>query len=1668
MQSNSDNFYEDDFVKTVLGWSFDLYREPLGSARRKPALPKREQNITRYYHNFLPFILEEARAIIASGLEKAEQYISQASNSRRRSRDLAHLSDAKPFRLTLQKNASYPRNEGNPLSMTFRGAVPDNIEHGKSMIVLLLKTTDIDPPKQFIALATENMDATQLYAKIILSHEDYHAYSDCFVADDIWEAHYLGSVISEQRMYDACLEAKDSPCIRQIARATIASPNTRTSNTSADLGSLNLSQRHAIYGFLNARENNTLLLEGPPGTGKTTTLVSLLAEVVARGKRTLVSAHSNKGVQVLASRALEKLSDVPMILVGVESKLPEHLKPIFLHRWHVNMSQYLFSFLEKINLLTEDPTINIGTTANVLLNQLESNIQLARTELDKFLLIDTDQLHRTYKEALYQLTNNPIKLGDFQRLNQAVANLASTKTKKKWKALQTSLNVLLEKWSAIVKQDLEMYLLNSAQVVFATLITCGRKSLIDMDDVDYLLVDEASQSVEPATLIPMKFNPTKVLLVGDTKQLPATVISPMLDDSHQNAISKNYQWSMMWRLIEENRQPNLMLTIQYRMHPWICQWPSGQFYNDRLITSPDILPVNALSNTGITSQPYAVYQVAGQVESRDSSHSISNPNEASYVLSIIEHIRRRSTDCSIGVITPYTAQKQLINYKLQQKRHLLPSVDVNTVDGFQGDERDVIIISFVRTHVSQFLKEFRRLNVAITRAKACLIILGSPGLVSNDIGALIQDARKRNLLYTEDALKFILRTGNTATTEGQNSQRIDLRSRAWQADPQSQYDYGTQFESSNQRLAYLWLRRAAENAYPLAQLKIAQAYFSGNAHIPQDAQLAISWLNKAVNHPLPEAHFFLGKLFIVGESIVQNIDAGLVWCKRASDANYLESHIFLAHCYENGKGLIKNIPQAIIYYRKAAKLNHQPSIFTLAALLSEGSSDNKREAIKWYKKSAGNNNQLAYYPLAELLSNVLNNQSEAFTWYLKAADNGNAAAQYEVAIHYKYGYHLCEINLSRAAHYLQLAADNHHTHAQYVFAKCLLQGEGVLQSDASALAYFEKSAMQGHPKSQYQAGLLLLHSNPTKAYRYFNRAAKTGYAPALYESIKYQIQHDCDLNDCLIFSTKLLYTGNNEEKFIAARLLDTGLGHQTDKQIAYNYYAQLVAAEHIFSKFYLAVLLEEGEVATRDLEAAKSYYEACLTHQPKAKLYLARLLLQYYGDQSHSISALDLIKDFFDSSQENTGLTALESKLEKLISRKIPQDNSAFIAAINTSSRQANYHIGLMFKEGNQVQQSTEQAKQFLKKAADAEDAESQYQYALLISETSPSEGYTYFLKAALQNYLLAQWASIRFQITADADLAHCLTFCESLAENGNPQAKFLLARMLETGVSGTIDKPRAREIYQSLSEQQDNISAHYHYARMLEEDGLNLTDLNQAIDLYAQCFETYPDARLRYACLILREEDHQQSNQYQASVSSQDIYLSEIDGNTIPCLPRSSHRQSFFQPANDARQGVNALSERQQLAMEALTTYYQNNFMTNAGLEGALEEALEKLIRKHNVNATFYVPPFIKTEIAQANLFLGKIYQEGSGVRINYQRAIQYYQKAAREYPEAHYLIGYFYEAGSGVAKSWSTAKSYYQAAADKGHELAKKRLGWSYSVFGGKTMTDAELSAQKSCVIM
>ncbi|MBY0545375.1 MAG: AAA family ATPase, partial [Gammaproteobacteria bacterium] len=890
MHSGSHSFHPDDFSKTVLSWTFEMLSKPLDIAMEQASLPKKEQNISRFYQNFRPYILEESRAIIANGLEKVDQYYTEQLSKKGKNKS---LNEARPFNLVLKKLARLPKNEGNPLSMTFSGMIPKDIEHGSSMIVLLLTTKGIEPKMSFIALGWEDQNSSELCVKIIISSSDYDDYAKCFGAKCSWQAHYLGSVISEQRMYDACLEATDIPCVQQIVRAQIQDYSATKITALVEANRLNQSQKKAICAFLNAKNGSTLLLQGPPGTGKTTTLVCLLKQVVAQKKRTMVSAHSNKGVQVLALRTLEQMPDVPMILLGVESKLNDTLRPIFLDGWYDTIYSHLSVHLEQIEQLAEKPTSRIGLSMKDFIAEIGQRIHLIQQMLIPFNLIYSHSLSKPAKEALQALTHDPFVISDFQHLENIIDKLKrEPRFKENWTTLRDILNRLIGKWKSIKEEELKSYLLDHALIVFSTLITAGRKSMLTMAPIDYLLVDEAAQSVEAATLIPMRFQPKKVLLVGDTKQLPATVISTALDDTDRSGERSpcHYQRSMMMRL-EENQQPSLMLTIQYRMHPDICQWPSDQYYENKLITAPAILPMQLLSETGLLSRPYAVYNVFGQAEKRNASHSVYNTKEAQYVMKIIEDIRRQHQHCSIGIVTPFTAQKQLINESLAQRKHLLPLVDVNTVDGFQGDERDVIIISFTRTHVSEFLKEFRRLNVAITRAKACLIIVCAPTLLSNDIGKLMANARLRKVLHSEQDLNVILTRGILPVIT-QPSARIGLQSSAWQGNSNDQFNYAKNMEAADKAMAFVWYRRAAENNHPQAQYHVSQCYLSGDLLVAQDIQLSFDWLCKAAEQKLPSAQHALGQHFISGQLIKKNVAAGMAYCEQAAKVGLVEAIVF--------------------------------------------------------------------------------------------------------------------------------------------------------------------------------------------------------------------------------------------------------------------------------------------------------------------------------------------------------------------------------------------------------------------------------------------------------------------------------------------------------------------------------------------------------------------------------------------------------------------------------------------------------------------------------------------------------------------------------------------------------------------------------------------------------
>ena len=320
--------------------------------------------------------------------------------------------------------------------------------------------------------------------------------------------------------------------------------------------------------------------------------------------------------------------------------------------------------------------------------------------------------------------------------------------------------------------------LNEAQFVFSTLAVCGRQEMRMMKKVDVLVVDEASQAVETEILVGLLSRPDKCLLVGDPNQLSGTVVS-------QSARRAGFERSMMWRLMFEAGHPYDMLNTQYRMHPAISQFPNAQFYDsklrdgvrakDRTITVPvpsRFATFAQSSGAGVAAatlllQPFSFFDVEGR-EERQGGGSLRNILEGKVVAAALVGLRKQ---CGIDVarravvITFYAAQKRSI--QLELARTSMGDVRVHTVDSFQGSEADIVLLSFVRTSRESvgFLKDFRRLNVALTRAKCVCIGVGCAAALLNDrarrgkvsgkpaehghLGKLVEQAEKRGLLVRE-------------------------------------------------------------------------------------------------------------------------------------------------------------------------------------------------------------------------------------------------------------------------------------------------------------------------------------------------------------------------------------------------------------------------------------------------------------------------------------------------------------------------------------------------------------------------------------------------------------------------------------------------------------------------------------------------------------------------------------------------------------------------------------------------------------------------------------------------------------------------------------------------------------------------------------------------------
>ncbi|KYQ90443.1 putative splicing endonuclease [Tieghemostelium lacteum] len=534
--------------------------------------------------------------------------------------------------------------------------------------------------------------------------------------------------------------------------SAIISPNLTSTSTTGHIPPYTLppSLKNALSNDLNEGQWNALnssltprgftLIQGPPGTGKTKTIMALLASYLAvfnKGNemkkdvkfanqvKILVCAPSNAAVDEIASR---------IIRCGILNEQGVPFNP---------------SIVRIGNLIHIDPEVQQISLDRLLERELKVGGNQVSHEQNKLMDIKKKQEENEKKREKYSL-----KIQELTKLRQTsddeTISHKLTKLYNKKNRVNNDLNYTKETerkaYESVEnsKRNMVTNLLKKAQIILSTLSSSGHDTINNcIKKFDLVIIDEAAQAVELSNLIPLKHDVQKCILVGDPNQLPPTTISKL-------SVQYQYEMSLFQRL-KNCRLPVLILKTQYRMHPAISRFPSQHFYEDQLINGPNVQQYKQKFYSDPRFGPLAFYDITDSSEDQHRSHSLRNVQESNLVCLLIRDLIQKYSECtkmSIGVITPYKQQQKDIELRL--KHHSF--IEVNTIDGFQGREKDIIIFSCVRAHKGGsigFLSDVRRMNVGLTRAKFSLIVIGHSNLLvqNPDWSKLINHIKKQSNSY---------------------------------------------------------------------------------------------------------------------------------------------------------------------------------------------------------------------------------------------------------------------------------------------------------------------------------------------------------------------------------------------------------------------------------------------------------------------------------------------------------------------------------------------------------------------------------------------------------------------------------------------------------------------------------------------------------------------------------------------------------------------------------------------------------------------------------------------------------------------------------------------------------------------------------------------------------
>ena len=418
---------------------------------------------------------------------------------------------------------------------------------------------------------------------------------------------------------------------------------------------LNASQEKAVNQVLCAKE--VAVVHGPPGTGKTTTLVEAVYETLHRENQVMVSAQSNTAVDWIAEKLVDR--GIPVLRIGNPTR--------------VNDKMLAFTYERRFEAHSDYPE----------LWQIRKTIREMTGRLRKSGREDRERLHNQLTKLRVRATGLEIRI------------------------------------------DTELF--TEARVIACTLVGAASR-VLERKRFSSLFIDEAAQAIEAACWIAIS-RADRVILAGDHCQLPPTI---KCIEAARGGLGR----TLLEKVVLHKPETMSLLKIQYRMHEDIMRFPSRWFYHDELEAAPEVkyrgildfdTPVSWIDTSELDLQEKAVAEGTGRLNTGEAEllvRELKNYMERIGIRRILEeHI-------DFGVISPYRAQVHYLRHLLKKEPFFRPCrrlITVHTVDGFQGQERDVSMISLVRANDKGqigFLRDLRRMNVAITRARMKLLILG--------------------------------------------------------------------------------------------------------------------------------------------------------------------------------------------------------------------------------------------------------------------------------------------------------------------------------------------------------------------------------------------------------------------------------------------------------------------------------------------------------------------------------------------------------------------------------------------------------------------------------------------------------------------------------------------------------------------------------------------------------------------------------------------------------------------------------------------------------------------------------------------------------------------------------------------------------------------------------